>query len=403
MTSLSSPTKNGQKKDVFIQGIIFPTQAHKLNENCLNYIFTTFFCHINDIAMFNLVCKDWYKFLSENIYLWKLLLQKHFGSQVEQYISEQGAAMCSSSITKTRQLFLTFCQCLKRGTTLLITPARHCFHDKISKQEITCQGLGTFLPQVRDVKDNNNNNNNNNTKNNNNNNNNEKNNNINHQQHHPWNCVFDFERKHNRGFLIHHTEWDMRKFDFGVYDFTIELWCKFDEEFKNEDIMILNYAFFSPDKKGMDFYLASAWHRGKGEVNSDVTFVVADNSCELFNILDNPDDVEEIDVKKYNARCDNQYHHVAYVRSNGILSLYHDGERVAKCSCPFVIAPSNSDMFVGSRDNTNRYGLSELTTYRIYNGIAKYHGDAIEYLPRAARKWGFRSNGVEDAYKYINY
>ena len=119
-------------------------------KNCLNYIFTTFFCHINDIAMFNLVCKDWYKFL-KNIYLWKLLLQKHFGSQVEQYISEQGAAMCSSSITKTRQLFLTFCQCLKRGTTLLITPARHCFHDKISKQEITCQGLGTFLPQVRDV------------------------------------------------------------------------------------------------------------------------------------------------------------------------------------------------------------------------------------------------------------
>ena len=111
--------------------------------------------------------------------------------------------------------------------------------------------------------------------------------------------------------------------------------------------------------------------------------------------------MQEIDVKKYNARCDNQYHHVAYVRSNGILSLYHDGERVAKCSCPFVIAPSNSDMFVGSRDNTNRYGLSELTTYRIYNGIAKYHGDAIEYLPRAARKWGFRSNGVEDAYKYI--
>ena len=50
-------------------------------------------------------------------------------------------------------------------------------------------------------------------------------------------------------FLIHHTEWDMRKFDFGVYDFTIELWCKFDEEFKNEDIMILNYAFFHLTKK----------------------------------------------------------------------------------------------------------------------------------------------------------
>ena len=79
MTSLSSPTKNGQKKDVFIQGIIFPTQAHKLNENCLNYIFTTFFCHINDIAMFNLVCKDWYKFLSENIYLCKKIsLKKQF-------------------------------------------------------------------------------------------------------------------------------------------------------------------------------------------------------------------------------------------------------------------------------------------------------------------------------------
>ena len=60
------------------------------------------------------------------------------------------------------------------------------------------------------------------------------------------------------------------------------------------------------------------------EEDNDTGPVFADNSCEIFNILIIPN-VHNIGVTKYNNRCDNKYHHVAYVRVNGELSLYHDG------------------------------------------------------------------------------
>lgn len=362
--------KQEEKK---IENIIFKL----LNETLVNYVFTTYLCHIDDIVICNLVCKSWHMFLSDNFYLWKLLLQKHFGNTVEDYISEQGTLIASrnrtgANITAAQYKFRNFCKCLKHNTTLLITPSYPFFHDKISKQEFHCQGLGNLLPVVIDLDDLDNHRVNRNSA------------DI------SWNSVFDFQNKHDRGFLVGHTEWDMDLFNFGVYDFTIELWCKFDEKFKNQDIMILNYNFFAKNCCGMDFYLCSAWHRGKGNVKeTGGNLLVADNSCELFNILDNPDDLGDIGVEKYNKRCDNKFHHVCYTRSNGQLNLYHDGERVASCPCPFSINPNDSDLFIGSRENTNTYGLSEVSTYRIYNGIAKYHGDVIdyEYLPHSPNKW----------------
>ena len=65
-----------QKEKKIEKNIIF----QKLNESCINYVFTTYLCHIDDIVICNLVCKSWHIFLSYNSYLWKVLLQKHFSA-----------------------------------------------------------------------------------------------------------------------------------------------------------------------------------------------------------------------------------------------------------------------------------------------------------------------------------
>ena len=334
-----------------------------LNDSCLLQIFL-YLSHVDEIVpRLLIVSKAWYKIIANSSYLWGTLFRKHFGSSVESYICQQGSLIAATNSNHYK--FLNFCKCLRQACVLLITPEEPFFVDKQSQIEFSCDGLGILYPVIRDLEANDDN------------------------IDATWQHEFDLENLHQRGFLVHRNIFNMKMFNFDTYDFTVELWCKLDESFKNEDIMILNYNFFAENYRGMDFYLCSAWHRSKGNLreDNDTGHVFADNSCEIFNILDNPEDVHNIGVTKYNNRCDNKYHHVAYVRVNGELSLYHDGERVAVAKCPYPINPSRSNMFVGSRNNTNKYALGKLATFRIYNGIAKYHGDFFQYLPSARHKW----------------
>ena len=41
--------------------------------------------------------------------------------------------------------------------------------------------------------------------------------------------------------------------------------------------------------------------------------------CELFNILDNPDDLRDIGVENYNKRCDNKFGYIANFGTNLVL------------------------------------------------------------------------------------
>ena len=113
---------------------------------------------------------------------------------------------------------------------------------------------------------------------------------------------------------------------FGLGDFTVECWIRLLKEWKDNDIMFCNYGFFNSNGGvGMDLYVCSAWHTGP--LTEDENGIFATNDCEAFNLIDDEDDVKR---EEYNKICDDNYHHIAYCRRNGVLFLYHDGRCVAE-------------------------------------------------------------------------
>ena len=208
-----------------------------LNDSCLLQIFL-YLSHVDEIVpRLLIVSKAWYKIIANSSYLWGTLFRKHFGSSVESYICQQGSLIAATNSNHYK--FLNFCKCLRQACVLLITPEEPFFVDKQSQIEFSCDGLGILYPVIRDLEANDDN------------------------IDAAWQHEFDLENLHQRGFLVHRNVFNMKMFNFDTYDFTVELWCKLDESFKNEDIMILNYNFFAENYRGMDFYLCSAWHRSK--------------------------------------------------------------------------------------------------------------------------------------------
>ena len=89
-------------------------------------------------------------------------------------------------------------------------------------------------------------------------------------------------------------------------------------------------------------------------------------------------DVKDL-IKRYLSMCDENFHHLAYVRRDGVMRLFHDGQFVTEARFvePVCLAPEGKSLFIGSRDNNCAYHPEQVSDIRIAKGVARYWGDFV--------------------------
>jgi hypothetical protein len=303
--------------------------------NILKYL-----CNEIDLAVLRLVSTKMSEFATLDM-LWERILYKNFGALRWEMLGVPTAAASGSSnrAHSCFRLWLEWTTICHSAVVVLITPSHRYNINKANGVRVGGTLRGTGTPPV-----------------------------VSRENVHYYDESIIFGTS---GFWCERRTTDLT---FGLGDFTVECWIRLLEEWKNNDIMLCNYGFFNANGGiGMDLYVCSAWHTGP--THEDEEWNYATNDCEAFNVISDGNDSK---LEQYNSICDNKFHHIAHCRRDGVLYLYHDGICVAHADFNHDINPK-TDLFIGSRNNTNLYNPREISEFRVLRGVARYFGG--DFIP----------------------